>query len=225
MGPSACGGSQRTLGFIGGTGPEGRGLALRFAKAGERVLIGSRDASRAEEAAAGLLKTLPGVDVGGAVNEDVARHADIALVTVPYEAHRGTLESLAEHLAGKIVVDVVAPLSFNKGVASAVSVDEGSAAMQAQATLVRSTVVGAFQCISAQELLVPDRRLDSDVVVCADDAEAKKIVMGLAERIDGVRAIDGGGLQNARYVESFTALLLNINRIYRAQSTIKIGGV
>ena len=225
MGPSASGGSQRTLGFIGGTGPEGRGLALRFAMAGERVLIGSRNASRAEEAAAGLLKTLPGVAVGGAVNEDVARDADIAVVTVPYEAHRTTLESLAEHLASKIVVDVVAPLSFNKGVASAVSVDEGSAAMQAQATLGRSRVVGAFQSISAQELLVPDRPVDSDVVVCTDDAEAKKIIMGLAEQIDGVRAVDGGGLQNARYVESFTALLLNINRIYHAHSTIRIGGI
>ncbi len=225
MGPSASGGSQRTLGFIGGTGPEGRGLALRFARAGERVLIGSRNASRAEEAAAGLLKTLPGIAVGGAVNEDVARDADIALVTVPYEGHRSTLESLADHLAGKIVVDVVAPLSFNKGVASAVSVDEGSAAMQAQATLGRSRVVGAFQSISAQDLLVPDRPVDSDVVVCTDDAEAKKVIMGLAEEIDGVRAVDGGGLQNARYVESFTALLLNITRIYRTHSTIKIGGV
>ncbi len=132
---------------------------------------------------------------------------------------------MAEHLAGKIVVDVVAPLSFKKGVASALSVDEGSAAMQAQATIGRSKVVGAFQSISAQELLVPDRPLDSDVVVCADDAEAKKIIMGLAEQIDGVRAVDGGALQNARYVESFTALLLNINRIYHAHSTIKIGGV
>ena len=225
MGPSASGGSQRTLGIIGGTGPEGRGLALRFAKAGERVLIGSRDASRAKQAAAGLLKALPGVAVGGAVNEDVARRADIAVITVPYEAHRSTLESLAEHLAGKIVVDVVAPLSFNKGVASAVLVDEGSAATQAQATLGRSRVVGAFQSISAQDLLVPDRPVDSDVVVCADDAEAKKVIMELAEQIEGVRAVDGGALQNARYVESFTALLLNINRIYHAHSTIKIGGI
>jgi NADPH-dependent F420 reductase len=211
--------------MIGGTGPEGRGLALRFARAGERVLIGSRDAGRAAEAAEALSLTLPEADIAGAANQDVARDADIVFVTLPYEGHRSTLESVANDLRGKIVVDVVAPLSFNKGQASAISVEEGSAAMQAQAILPDSKVVGAFQSISAQDLLDPDKPIDSDAVICADDANAKEIVMRLAQQIEGVRAVDGGRLENACYVESFTALLLNINRIYKAHSTIKIGGI
>ncbi len=225
MTTGSSGGPSRTLGLIGGTGPEGRGLALRFAKSGERVLIGSRDAGRAAEAAEVLSRTLPEAEIAGAINRDVARDADIILVTLPYEGQRITLESIADDVTGKVVVDVVAPLSFSKGLASAISVEEGSAAMQAKAILPGSKVVGAFQSISAQDLLDPDKPIDSDVVVCADDSDAKDLVMRLAEKIDGVRAVDGGRLQNARYVEEFTALLLNINRIYKAHSTLKIGGI
>ena len=116
-------------------------------------------------------------------------------------------------------------MTFSDGRARAVSVPEGSAALEAQAILPGSTVIAAFQNLSAHELLVPDRSVDSDVVVCGDEREAKSMVMRLAEKIKGVRAIDGGGLQYARYVEDFTALLLNINRIYRAHSTLKIGGI
>ena len=213
------------LGFIGGTGPEGRGLALRFALAGEDVLIGSRDAGRAEEAAADVSAHDLKGSVAGALNADVARRADIVLVTVPYAGHPETLTALKGPLAGKVVVDVVAPLAVEKGRARALRVEEGSAALQAQAILDRSNVVAAFQTISARDLLVPERAIDSDVVVCGDDAEAKKTVMALAEKIDGLRAVDGGGLDNARYVEDFTALLLNINRIYKAHSSIKIAGI
>ena len=213
------------LGFIGGTGPEGRGLALRFALAGEDVLIGSRDAGRADEAAAEVsVQDLKG-SVGGGLNAEVARRADILLVTVPYGGHRETLAALKEPLAGKVVVDVVAPLAVEKGRARAVRVEEGSAALQAQAVLPSSRVVAAFQTVSARDLLVLDRAIDSDVVVCADDEEAKGTVMALAEKIDGLRAVDGGGLENARYVEDFTALLLNINRIYKAHSSIRIAGI
>ena len=213
------------LGFIGGTGPEGRGLAVRFALAGERVLIGSRDRERASEAAESVSEFAPSGLASGALNRDVARGAEVVFVTVPYAGHRDTLASLKEELAGKIVVDVVAPLAFDKGRARAIRVEEGSAAMQAQAILANSTVVAAFQAISAPDLLVPDKLIDSDVVVCADDADAKDLVMRLAEKIEGVRAVDGGGLENARYVEDFTALLLNINRIYKARSTVKIAGI
>jgi len=213
------------LGFIGGTGPEGRGLALRFALAGENVLIGSRDAERANQAAQSVAELAPEGFISGRLNQDVAREADLLLVAVPYASHKETLASLRRELAGKVVVDLVAPLAFNKGWAEAIRVDEGSAALQAQAILTESTVVAAFQTISAQDLLVPDRTIDSDVVVCADDKEAKDTAMRLAETIQGVRAIDGGGLVNARYVEDFTALLININRIYKAHSTIKIAGI
>ena len=213
------------IGFIGGTGPEGKGLALRFAMAGERVAIGSRDSQRAQDAADEVRKLRDGLSVSGALNERVAEDSDIVVVAVPYSGHRPTLESLRDRLDGKLVVDVVAPLRFSRGVASAVEVEEGSAAQQAQILVPNSTVVGAFHNLSAEDLMQPDVEIDSDVIVCADDGEAKSRVMELAETINAVRAVDGGGLQNSRYVEELTALLININRIYNAHSTIKIVGI
>ncbi|MCI0438566.1 MAG: NADPH-dependent F420 reductase [Chloroflexi bacterium] len=213
------------LGFIGGTGPEGKGLALRLALAGEQVVIGSRDEGRAREAADSLSEHLPPGAARGALNRDVAKESDVVFVVVPYAAQKDTLWALKDELAGKIVVDVVAPLEFVKGRASAVRVEEGSAALQAQAILPDSRIVAAFQTISARDLLEPGKPLDTDVIVCADDEDAKAAVMRLAETISGVRAVNGGGLENARYVEDFTALLLNINRIYKARSKIKIVGI
>jgi NADPH-dependent F420 reductase len=213
------------IGFLGGTGPEGRGLALRFALAGESVIIGSRERERADQAADSIAGHAAEGAIRGGLNLDAATQGDIVFVAVPYAGHRATLDSLSDALRGKIVVDVVAPLEFKKGRASAIRVAEGSAALEAQAVLGDSTVVGAFQNISAEDLLVPDRAIDSDVIVCADDADARKRVIGLANVIDGARGVDGGGLENARYVEDFTAMLLNINRIYRAHSTIKIVGI
>lgn len=213
------------IGFIGGTGPEGKGLALRFALAGEKVLIGSRDEARAKEAADSLAGDAPPGSVEGKSNADVAKESDIVFIAVPYSAQRPTLESLKELLEGKLMVNVIAPLAFDKGRASAMRVEAGSAAEEARDILPNSPMVAAFHNISAQELLIPDRALDTDVVVCADDSEAKQKVMALADAISGVRAVDGGGLANARYVEDLTALLLNINRIYKAHSMIKIVGI
>ena len=213
------------IGFIGGTGPEGRGLALRFAMAGESVAIGSRDAARARDAAESVNSLADGLRVGGALNEDVAERADTVFIAVPYAGHLATLNALRERLDGKTVVDVVAPLAFRRGVASAVPVEEGSAAQQAQKSLPNSRVAGAFHNLSAEELLKPDARIDADVIVCADDDDAKRTAMRLAETIAGVRAVDGGALANSRYVEELTALLININRIYKAHSTIKIAGI
>ncbi len=213
------------IGFIGGTGPEGKGLALRFAMAGERVAIGSRDAQRARDAADEVGELQDGLSVSGGLNEQVAEDSDIVFIAVPYSGHRPTLESLRDRLEGKLVVDVVAPLRFSRGVASAVEVEEGSAAQQAQILLPNSTVVGAFHNLSAEDLMQPNVDIVSDVVVCADDKKAKSRIMHLAETISAVRAVDGGGLQNSRYVEELTALLININRIYKAHSTIKIVGI
>ena len=145
------------LGIVGGTGPEGRGLALRFALAGEHVLIGSRDESRARSAAESVLEHAPAGSVGGAANAEVASRADVVLVSVPYAAQRDTLAALTAELAGKTVISLVAPLEFNRGRASAVRVEEGSAALQAQAILPDSTVAAAFQNVSAEDLLVPDK--------------------------------------------------------------------
>ena len=213
------------LGFIGGTGPEGRGLALRFALAGEQIVLGSREANRAIQAAEEIANLAPAASIQGALNSEAARVCDIALIVVPFAAQRPTLEALREELAGKIVVDVVAPLAFDKGVARAVAVEHGSAALEAQELLPQSTVVGAFQNVSADELLRPQKSINSDVIVCSDDDASKQTVMKLAELIRGTRAVDGGGLANAKYVEDFTALLININRIYKAHSMIKIVGI
>ncbi len=215
-----------TLGFLGGTGPEGKGLALRLALAGHEVLLGSRDLARAQEAAHELAQHVPPQRIRAALNPQVAHDARVVFVTVPYPAQRDLLAALADPLEGKVVVSTAIPLAFDGGRIRAVSVKDGSAAQEVQALLPRSRVVGAFQNVSAVDLLVPDRVIDCDVVVCADDAEAKTLVMGLAEEIAGVRAVDGGALENTRYVEEFTALLLNLNRIYRGSRTmVRIVGI
>jgi NADPH-dependent F420 reductase len=213
------------LGFIGGTGPEGRGLALRFALADESLIVGSRDATRAQDTADAIAATVPDVSIQAGLNHYAADRADTVFVTVPYSGQRSTLESIAKKLAGKIVVITVAPLSFGKDGVSASPVEAGSAAAEASQVLHDSRVVAAFQTISAHDLLKPKKSVDSDVVVCSDDQDAKETVMTLAEKIVGVRAVDGGGLRNAAYVEQITVLLLNINRIYKAHSAIKIIGI
>ena len=213
------------LGFLGGTGPEGRGLALRLGLSGEPVIIGSRDAARAEEAARELNALGHLSEVHSGLNEEVARSADVVFIAVPFPAQRPLLESLKEHLEGKVVVDTVVPVTYSQGRFSMAAVEEGSAALQAQALLPGSRVVAAFQTVSAHDLLDIAKPVEGDVVTCADDEEAKALVMSLAERIPSLRAIDGGGLENSRYVEGITALLLNINRIYKGRSTIKVAGI
>ena len=218
------------LAFLGGTGPEGKGLALRLALAGENVVIGSRDAQRAAAAAAELVALVQGVNgagrISGADNAVAAAQADTAFLTVPYEAQRPLLEPLAATLAGKSVVNVIAPMRFERGRgAIAVPVDAGSAAEEAQALLPDSPVAAAFQNVSAEELLEPERVMEGDVVVCADNREAKSLVMALTERIPNLRPVDGGGLLNAKYVEQITPLLVNINRIYKVHSGIRIVGI
>ena len=213
------------LAFLGGTGPEGRGLALRFALAGEEVTIGSRDPDRAREAAQVLQKLAPQASIRGDENREAAKRGDVVFVTVPYEAQKPLVTQLEDELADKLVVSVVAPLAFEKGRPRAVPVEEGSAAMQSQSLLPRSQVVAAFQNLSATELLAPDRAMEGDVVVCSDHREAKERVMALVGLIENLRGVDGGRLENARYVEQLTALLLSINRIYKAHSSIRIVGV
>jgi NADPH-dependent F420 reductase len=136
------------------------------------------------------------------------------------------LEQLAEVLAGKVVVNVIAPMRFERGKgAIAVPVEAGSAAEEAQSLLPNSVVVAAFQNVSAEELQEPGGDMEGDVVVCGDDRDAKVLVMSLTEKIPNLRPVDGGGLGNAKYVEQITPLLVNINRIYKVHSGIKIVGV
>ena len=211
--------------FIGGTGPEGLGLAVRLALTGQPVIIGSRVLERAQEATQKIREAVPSARVEGLLNLEAAQKGDIVFITVPFSAQRDTLVPLRTHLAGKIVVSVVSPLAFERGRARAIRVEEGSAAEQARALLPESRLVSAFHNVSAEDLIVPDRDLGCDVVACGDDQEAKQVVMKLAAGIKGIRAIDGGPLANSRYVEDLTALLLNINRIYKAHTSIKIIGL
>ncbi len=212
------------LAILGGTGPEGKGLALRLAMAGEEVVIGSRDATRANDAAEALKELAPNLKVTGDVNDVAAQQGDTVFLTVPYEGQAALLQQVAPALAGKVVVNVVAPMVFNRGRARAIQVEDGSAAEESQKILADSQVVAALQNLSAEHLVQPDLTMESDVVICSDHREAKEQVMGLVQRIPNLRAIDGGALEYARYVESLTALLVNINRIYRCHSTIKIVG-
>ena len=174
-------------------------------------MIGSRDADRAEEAVRELKSLHNLSEVYGGLNEDVARMSDVAFVTVPFAAQMSLLEPLKDALDGKVVVSTVAPLGFSGGQAHMLPVEEGSAAMQAQALLPGSKVVAALQTVSALSLLEPATAIDGDVVTCADDEEAKALVRSLVERISALRAVDGGPLANSRYVEGITALLININ--------------
>ena len=216
------------LAFLGGTGPEGRGLAMKLALAGEDVIIGSRDAERAASAASELAAMLKGSGgrIEGSDNSTAASRADAAFLTVPYEAQKPMLAQLAGPLWGKVVVNVIAPMRFERGRgAIAVPVEAGSAAEEAQSMLPDSRVVAAFQNVSAEELQEPDQEMEGDVVVCADNREAKALVMSLTEKIPNLRPVDGGGLANSRYVEQITPLLVNINRIYKVHSGIRIVGV
>ncbi len=214
------------LAFLGGTGPEGKGLALRLAMAGESVVIGSRDAGRAQEAADELLALAPGARIAGAVNPEAAAQSDVVFLTMPYGGMSPTIAGVGDALAGKTVVTVIAPMRFERGVgAIAEDVAAGSAAQEAQAAAPDASVIAAFQNVSAEELLKPGVTLDEDVVICGDDADAKSLVFDLTRQIPNLRPVDAGALYNARYVEQITPLLVNINRIHRAHSGIRITGV
>ncbi len=206
---------------LGGTGEQGRGLAQRLARAGQSVMIGSRSADRAQSIAAEI-----GSGVAGGSNEDAARFGDIVIVAVPWDGHRELLESLAADLAGKIVVDCVNPLGFDKQGAFSLSVEEGSAAQQAASVLPDSSVVAAFHHISAV-LLLDDSvsSIETDVLVLGDDRDATDAVQALAGRIDGIRGVYGGRLRNAGQVEAFTANLISMNRRYKVHAGVRVTDV
>ena len=214
-----------TIAVIGGSGPEGRGLALRFAMAGYPIIIGSRDAGRATEAAQGLLEIKPGLPISGAANEDAASQADWTLLSVPYEGLEATTLALAPYLAGKLVTSVVAPLAFEGGVARGVVVPQGSAAELVAGLLPDSKISSAFHNLSARDLLKPDMELDGDVLVCGNDDDGRAQTIELAASIKSLRGVDVGELSNSRYIEDLTALLLNVNKRYKAHSTIKLVGL
>lgn len=213
------------IGIIGGTGREGRGIAMRWARAGHEVVVGSRDAARAAEKAAEFAAAAgAGALITGASNEEAAAAGQVALLTVPYGAHKDTLSSLRGALAGRILLDITVPLQPPK--VSQVHLPAGSAAaLEAQALLDPSTkVVAALHHVSSAHLGEPDHAIDCDVLVCSDDADSRRTVIDLVRDL-GLRGIDAGVLRNAIALEALTPVLLHINRTYKTNSGIRITGL
>lgn len=218
-------GTPATIAVLGGTGKEGGGLALRWAHKGHRVIVGSRTAERAREAAAAMNATLGGAMVSGAANPDAAAQADIVVLAVPYAAQQSTVTEVAPALAGKILIDVTVPLVPPK--VSRVQLPEGGSAVAlVQAMLGQEVrVVSAFQNISAHHLTKLDEAIECDVLVCADDPAAADAVVALAEEI-GLRAWNAGPLANSVVAEGLTSVLIALNRRYKVPgSGIRITGV
>ncbi|NEC14978.1 NADPH-dependent F420 reductase [Streptomyces sp. SID8014] len=210
--------SSLVVGVLGGTGDQGRGLAYRLARAGQRVIIGSRAAERAQAAATEL-----GNGVEGADNAECARRSDIVIVAVPWDGHAKTLEGLREELAGKLVVDCVNPLGFDKKGAYALTPEEGSAAEQAAALLPGSRVTAAFHHLSAVLLQDPAvTSIDTDVMVLGESRADTDLVQALAGRIPGMRGVFAGRLRNAHQVESLVANLISVNRRYKAHAGVRV---
>jgi hypothetical protein len=212
----------RTIAILGGTGPEGMGLANRLARAGEHIVIGSRDAQRAQEAAL-QLRTRVGGDakIDGADNLAAAAQCDVAVLTLPFSGQTALLKQLKSvWKPGTVVIDTTVPLAATVGGSPTrmIGVWQGSAA-QAAAELLPAgvNIVAAFHNLGA-ELLAGDDPIDCDVLVCSDDEKARQVAVELAHKIPGVRALNGGKLENARIVESITALLIGLNIRYKVHS-------
>jgi len=216
-----------TIAIIGGTGPEGSGLALRWARAGETIVIGSRDSHRAAATAAEIQKQTGG-KVSGAENKAACESAEIVVLTVPFEGHAEMLKHLKPALhSGQVVVDTTVPLAASVGgrPTRTLGVWQGSVAEQT-AELVPDgvAVVAAFHNTSAI-LLNQDGPVECDVIVCSDDKQAGQTIRELARKIPGVRALDGGKLENARIVEQITALLIGFNIRHKGHSGLRITGL
>jgi NADPH-dependent F420 reductase len=213
--------SGYVVGVLGGTGPQGKGLAYRLARAGQKVIIGSRSAERAQAAADEL-----GHGVEGADNAETARRSDIVIVAVPWDGHGDTLAALRADLSGKLVVDCVNPLGFDKQGAYALKPEEGSAAEQAAALLPDSRVTAAFHHLSAVLLQDPETdEIDTDVMVLGEQRADVEIVQALAGRIPGMRGVFAGRLRNAHQVESLVANLISVNRRYKAHAGLRVTDV
>ena len=214
---------------IGGTGDEGFGLALRWAKAGIEVVIGSRDEGRAGEAADRLREQVPDARVSGATNQDAVAQSEIVVVTVPFGGQAAIYQSIADHVREEaIVVDCTVPVAAAVGakVTHTLGVWEGSAAQQGASFLARGTMCAAFQTLSAAVLNDLNQDLEGDVLVCGAKKSARERVKDLVEAIPRLRYVDAGPLENARIIEPITALLIGLNRRYKTHgSGIRITGL
>ena len=221
---------SRPIAILGGTGPQGMGLALRWARAGETVIIGSRDAKRAEAAAAKIAARVgANAKVSGLENSEACSSAEVCALTVPFEGQAELLKQLKPAFRpNTILIDTTVPLAAAVGgrPTRVLGVWQGSAAQQSAELVPHGVaVVGAFHNVSA-ELLNGDDPIDCDVIVCSDDDHARAVTRELAEKIPSIRAIDGGKLENSRIVEQITALLITLNIRHKVHTAgIRITGL
>jgi len=223
-------GISRAIAVIGGTGPAGIGLALRWARAGETVIIGSRDSARAQQTAEAI-RERAGANAGGVSgleNSAACAASDLLVLTVPFEGQAALLKQLKPAIRpGSVLMDATVPLAASVGgrASRTLGVWQGSAAQQTAELVPKGvSVVAAFQNLSA-EVLGGGEDVDCDVIVCSDDPDATQVAMELATKIPGVRAIDGGKLENARIVEQITALLIGLNIRHKGHGGIRITGL
>lgn len=214
------------IAVIGGTGPQGRGLAYRMALAGHTVTIGSRDVGRATEKAEEIAAKIgTDTDISGAENASAVADADVVILAVPWDGHAELVSSLAPDLGGKTVISCVNPLAFDDHGPYGLTLEE-SAAEEAQRLAPEAAVVGSFHHVAALTLWKTDGPIShEDILVCGDDQEAKGVVMDLAATVTGKRGIDAGALRLARQLEPLTAVLINVNKKYKTRSGVAITGV
>ncbi len=214
-----------TVAVLGGTGPAGLGIAARLLAAGETVVIGSRDPTRADGAAATLLAEVPGARASGARNPDAAAAAGLVVIAVPAVGLDGVLVECSQAMRGKVVLDVVNAVRRAQGVFRAVPLAEGSVGAHIQARVPTSRVVSGLKHESAAKLRAIQRRLEGDVLLCGDHDDAKDVVANLVRRMPDLRPIDAGGLAVAPLLEDVTALLLNLNRRHGVETSLRIVGL
>jgi NADPH-dependent F420 reductase len=230
VGERAMSARRRTIAIVGGTGKQGRGLATRLAAAGHDVVIGSRTPERAADAAADVRRRLAaagreGPRIAGLWNCAAIPAAEIAVITVPFAALDDLLAQCGSLLAEKIVVDVTVPVLMTAERVELVAVPEGSASVLVQRRVPGARVVAAFKNVAASHLLRLERHAEGDIPIAGDDAAAKTIVAELVREIPALRPVDAGPLANAGLLESLTALELNLNRLHKAVTSIRLLGI
>jgi NADPH-dependent F420 reductase len=213
------------IAVLGGTGPEGLGLAARLAQIGESVIIGSRSAERAEEAVKSLRAKLPQASLSGGPNAEAAAEAEVVVLAFPYEGIDGILADCSAAMEGKLVIDTIVPLKVDGKFFCVEPPSEGSAAEKIQGRVAGAKVVSAFKHQSAHHLIELEHAMEGDVLLCGNDEAARGVVAALVRRIRDLRPVDAGELRNARVFEAMTALLLNLNRKHKTRASLKILGV
>ncbi|MBD8868590.1 NADPH-dependent F420 reductase [Nocardioides donggukensis] len=217
------------IAVIGGTGPQGKGLAYRWARHGHEVVVGSRASEKAVDVAEQIAQRVADEGgspaVTGATNDEAADGAEVVVLAVPYAGHDQLVASLAERLVGKVVISCVNPLGFDKTGPYGLDID-GSAAESAATLVPGATVIGAFHHVSAVSLWSEVEYLDhEDVLVCGDSAEGKAVAQELARAVTSRIGVDAGALRMARQLEPLTAVLISINKAYKVRSGIRISGL